>query len=229
MFFIFSLIFLFTSCKNIVDNDSYVISNENDYTEYNSFLTFNCYENSMDTITVHELMKYDSLCYWGKTIISVSNHIFFQARIKYLNKDIVKNRLPSYYGRNTEHLTFSLYSDSVLLFSNNIVQYDTIRIGDLSKLLQQYYFDEKTYLNYKVKKGDKGIDVMVYKNIDEKTIQTFIDSLAIVYINIIKNYCKAKFGQDYKNISPTETIQTIRDIKLNTEITFSSINSIYYY
>lgn len=225
----FSIIFLLTACGNINDNkDSVANPFETDSTEYNSLLTYDCNEN-LDTITAQELIKYDSLSNWGKHIIAASNQICICASIRYLNKNLIKDRVPGYYGRNSKHLTFYLFDNSNILFSNDFIQYDTICITDISELVQQYYFEEKMHLKYEVNRVDKGIDIRIYKNINQNNIQIFIDTLSVSYIKVINKYCKIIFEKEYKKLFPIETIKLSHENTFSTEITISSFNSPYLY
>lgn len=223
------IFFLITGCVNIENEENIDNTIDGDFIAYNSILTYNCTSYDLDTITIKKLFLNDSSSYWGYYIIPSINHNFINARIGYLNEYLIENRVPGYYGRNSKHLTFYLFDNSNILFSNDFIQYDTISLSNVTMLIQQYYLEDEKQLKYRVSNNKKGIDIMVYKEININSMQSFINTLSYSYINLIDIYCESKFEKEYKKLTPNETIELLKDIRLSTEITISSYNSLYQY
>lgn len=219
------LVFLTVSCENkrVVDigtnKHSFIVP------DYNSILAFDCNTPNLDTIEVIALLKNDSMSFWGKHIITSSNQSTLIANISYLNDEIIINRIPGYYGRNSKHLTFNLIDDSSILFSNDFILNDTIPMSDISKIINEYYFAEQNHLKYAVKKMEKGVDINISKNIDASKLQLFIDTLSLSYIEVVNYYCDLTFHKEYNNLSPNEVIHLLRDINFTTDIIICEVLS----
>ena len=224
----FYIVLLLAACSNIDNSNSLIIPIETNSTEYNSILVSD-YRRILDTITVSEFMNSDSLVNKGNHIITTSNKNYISTKITYLSKELYENRTPGFYGRNSKHITFYLFNDSIILFSNDFIKYDTIPLSICSKLIQQYYFEEKKHLRFKVDKDEKGIDIRIYKNISPNRDQMFVDTLSAAYINVIDNYCDSLFKKEFKKLQLNEKEQLKSNIKFFTVITVSSFNSPYRY
>lgn len=149
--------------------------------------------------------------------------------VKYLDSIVLNNRYPSYYGRNSKHLTIHLYSDTTILFSNDYVNYQKINLSDISTFIKEYYLDEKKQLKYSVDLKDKGIDIRCYYRINPEILEKVIFLLFQSYMNTSIIASNQTFNKQFKDLNSIEIDSLKKILLFRTELIVSKYQSIYTY
>ena len=226
---IFILIFstlIIVACNrySINDDSDNIISSKE---IINKYLTYSCYGEINDTLLPHELLfNTSSYPYNGKYIIRTIDTTFFKFRIKFLNKEIIKNKGACYFGRNTQHIAFYLRNNETILFSNDYLNKDTVCLSDISKLIHDYYLADTLHLRFDVSIKDKGVEVFVFEGVGEKLFQDFIARLGEAYNMSVEESCIRMFNKNVETLDPIETIELMDALSFNTEIIMCDLTNL---
>jgi hypothetical protein len=198
------------------------------FSHVQSYLSYDCIKEEMDTVNISLILKKTPISGMGNYLIT-SNKYLLKVNLLYLDSTVLISRIPSHYGRNSNHITFNIYDDTTISFCNDFVKYAEIEVLDIEKIVLQYYLEKDKHLKFDVQNNDMGIDLRIYNEVNPLKCQKVIDVLANSYANVINNYCEQRFSKKYEDLNPHETIILLNEIKFETNLIVSSFESLYTY